>query len=97
MPPQMLGCPAPAAELPPHVAGAVHVPQLIVLPQPSPTGPQLTAVPPGPTLLQVFGTHAGAPHWFAVPPPPQVEPEGHVVQLIVPPHPSLCVPHVPVG
>jgi hypothetical protein len=35
-----------------------------------------------------------APHWFAVPPPPQLSPEGQVPQESWPPHPSGSEPQV---
>ncbi len=59
---------------PPHVP-VVHVPQLSVPPQPSPSMPHMPVV-------QVFGVHAGAPHWLGTPPPPQVMPSGQVPQSI---------------
>jgi hypothetical protein len=51
-PPHWLATPPP-----PHVAGGVHVPQLIVAPQPSPIGPQFAAA-----WAHVRGVHCGVPH-----------------------------------
>ena len=55
-----------------HVLGAAvefgERPQLIVPPQPSPTGPQFAT-----RSVHVFGVHVlPTPHTLAVPPPPQV-------------------------
>jgi hypothetical protein len=63
------------------------VPQLSVLPQPSPARPQLI-----PSELQVAPTQFGAPHWNATPPPPHVCPFEHVPQLSRLPHPLGGVP-----
>jgi hypothetical protein len=88
--PHWLGVPPP-----PHVWFAGHVPQLSVLPQPSPAGPQPTAVPPGPAFAHVRETHVVAvPHWFGVPPPPHEAPPVQLPQLSVPPQPSDCVPQL---
>ncbi len=46
--PHWLGTPAP-----PHVAGAVHIPHMMTLPQPSPAGPQ-----PMFCCMHVSGMHA---------------------------------------
>ncbi len=59
-------------------------------PQPSATGPQFA-----PASWQVVGVQFGLPHWFGVPPPPQVVLPLHVPQLAVtPPQPSASTPHV---
>src|SRR6185437_13727378 len=55
--------------------GAVHVPQLIMPPQPSESGPQVS--PAGQLLSGV------QPHSLAVPPPPQVCGDVQVPQLMV--------------
>ncbi len=40
-------------------------------------------------------THGGPAHWFAMPPAPQVSPEGHVPQsAVTPPQPSATTPHI---
>jgi hypothetical protein len=61
---------------PPHVSEPLHVPQLKVPPQPSPTLPQLIAVPPVPALEQVSGTQGAppslSPQTLGLPPPPHV-------------------------
>src|SRR5436190_449555 len=81
-PPQALGTLPP-----PHVAGAVQLPQLVVRPpQPSGCGPHV----PGKSV-HVFFVHAGAPppHTLGVPPAPQLAGAVHVPQLAVsPPQPS---------
>jgi hypothetical protein len=66
---------------PPHVSGAVHVPQSIVPPQPSDT------VPHWPGWQAVAGTHT---HWLSA---VQALPGGQMPQLIVPPQPLGAVPH----
>jgi hypothetical protein len=67
----------------------VDPPQSMTPPQPSATYPQF-AVP-----QLVFFTHAGAPHMLATPPPPQLSPEGQLLQFRSPPHPSATGPHSP--
>jgi hypothetical protein len=75
LPPASAGTPphCPGTPPPPHVCGGVHVPQLaIVLPQPSPAGPQVRfcwahvspAQDPPPST-------EGAPQTPGMPPPPQ--------------------------
>jgi hypothetical protein len=72
---------------------AVHVegPHAIVPPQPSAIEPQ--SIPAG---QLVAGLHAGLPHAFCVPAPPQISPAfGHVEpQLRIPPHPSATWPQL---
>lgn len=83
----MLGWPPP-----PHVSPMlVQVPQLMMLPQPSLTGPQLALKSP-----QFFGTHTTMPpHWFGTPPAPQACGAMHVPQLgVSPPQPSPTTPQV---
>jgi hypothetical protein len=79
---------------PPHVSGAVQLPQLTVRPpHPSDCAPHV----PGKSA-HVFGVHRGGPppHTLGVPPPPHVAGAVHVPQLgVSPPHPSLCTPHDP--
>src|SRR5262249_28000203 len=74
---------------PPHVWGALHVPQLSMKPpQVSPAGPQVK-----PCSWHVFGTHTATPHLLG-PPPPQVSPAlSQLPQSCVLPQPSVCVPH----
>ncbi len=69
-----------------------QVPQSMVLPQPSLTGPQ-----PAPSSAQVFGVQAstppsGIPQTFGIPPPPQVSGTVHVPQSSVPPQQSEAMP-----
>src|ERR1700733_10659376 len=79
---------------PPQNAGATQLPQLIVLPQPSPCVPQVA-----PSCAHVLGVHGvppstpPCPHLFA-PPPPQNAGAVQLPQLSVPPHSSPCVPQV---
>jgi hypothetical protein len=80
--PQVLGLPVP-----PHVAGAEHVPQLSVLPQPSLTAPQFA-----PACAQVRGVQVPWPHTSGVPPPPHVWGDEQVPQSSWPVQPSLTVP-----
>jgi hypothetical protein len=54
----------------------------MALPQPSPVWPQKTLC-----CEQLIGLQVGAPHTYAVPPPPQVWPAGHVPQARTPPQP----------
>jgi len=81
--PQTLGIPPP-----PQVSGAVHVPQLSELPQPSPWVPQFTA-----SSAHVFGTQLDAtPHLLGAPPPPHVPASPQLPQLSWPPQPSPAGP-----
>jgi hypothetical protein len=70
MAPQMLGVPAPPQVKPPE-----HPPQSMGVPQPLSTKPQY--LPEGP-WSQTVGVQTPessmAPHWFGIPPPPQVYP-----------------------
>jgi hypothetical protein len=68
--PQRLAAPAP-----PHVSGAVHVPQLSVFPQPSETVPQFKL-----SVRHVFGTQIPVPHLFA-PPTPHMSVPVHVPHI----------------
>ena len=72
-PPQTFATPPP-----PQIAGAVHVagPQTHVPPQPSATTPQFLPAQAAAGVAGFF-THAGAPHWFGVPAPPQIVPPVH--------------------
>ena len=88
LPPHTLA--APASPPPPQVSGAVHVPQGMTLPQPSPCCPQFT-----PRLPHVAGTHAAVPpQTLGVPPPPQVCGALHGPHCRRPPHPSATGPQV---
>jgi hypothetical protein len=92
LPPQTLWVPPP-----PHVSGAVQVPQLYVPPQPSLSTPQLR---PAHAAACVIGTHElmsaspkppsassfEAPHVLGLPPPPHVVPAGHGVPPSSPAH-----------
>ena len=73
-----------AAPAPPHVWGAVQLPQLSVPPQPLAAEPQSL-----PSAAQVAGVQ---PHTFAMPPPPQFWGAVQVPQLRVAPHASATVP-----
>ncbi len=84
LPPQTLGVPPP-----PQVWGGLHVPQLRVLPQPSPAVPQLK-----PSPWHVAGVHPPKPQTLGVPPPPHVSGDAQVPQLSVPPQPSAAVPQL---
>jgi hypothetical protein len=74
------------------MAGAVQAPpQETTPPQPSATDPQFI-----PAEQLVIGVHAGLPHIFAVPAPPQSWPLGQVLpQSRMPPHPSAILPQLP--
>src|SRR5439155_8086029 len=76
-----------ACTAPPHVMGAVHMPQSIVLPQPSETGPQFFCC-----AAHVVGMQGCAPQTLATPSPPQNLPVGHMPQSTVPPQPSGIEP-----
>lgn len=80
--PQAFGTPPP-----PHVSGALHVPQSSTLPQPSETWPQLA-----PSFSQVVGVQAVVPHLFA-PSPPQKSPVSQLPQSITKLQPSGIEPH----
>jgi hypothetical protein len=61
----------------------------MMLPQPSPTAPQLA-----PSCVHVLGVQGGAPHWLATPPDPQLcgtAQEPHCKTL---PQPSPIAPQV---
>src|SRR5262245_1456778 len=60
-----------------------------MLPQPSPTAPQLA-----PACAHVRGVHEGAPHWLATPPPPQVAGDVQVPHERMPPQPSPTAPQI---
>jgi hypothetical protein len=83
-PPHWLGTP-----MPPQMSGGVQLPQSIVLPQPSATGPQLAFC-----WAQVRGTQFCEllPQTLGVPPPPQELGEVQVPQPNVPPQPSATIP-----
>ena len=74
------------------MAGAAHAPpQLMVPPQLSATFPQFD-----PAGQATSFTHAGVPHWFGTPAPPQTVPEAAqfaVPQSKTPPQPSATFPH----
>src|SRR5438067_1539279 len=80
--PQTLGIPPP-----PHVSGALHLPQLSAFPQPSPAGPHVK-----PRLPQVAGVQVLVPH-LPGPPPPHVSVPMHGPQSRGPPQPSPAGPH----
>ena len=61
----------------------------MVLPQPSPAWPHWM-----PCCWQVIAVHAGAPHWYATPPPPQVLLPVQPPQKSRLPQPSGMEPHV---
>jgi len=72
---------------PPHVLGAVHVPQSSVPPHPSGMVPQLA-----PSAAHVLGVQ---PHVYGVVPPPHVSGKTHgSPQSSAVPHPSSGLPHV---
>jgi hypothetical protein len=85
-PPQTLGVPPP-----PHIAGAVQLPQWSRFPQPSPTGPQFAAA-----CVQVRGTQGvlGTPQVFAAPPPPHVAGALQLPHMMMLPQPSAIGPQV---
>ena len=94
--PQTLGSPAPPQVSP--AGQAAPVPHVTVPPQPSAITPQFIGMPDDvtQTVLAVAGTQPAAPpHWFGVPPPPQVSVPVHVTQGagMSPPQPSDCWPH----
>jgi hypothetical protein len=70
---------------PPHVCGAVQLPQLSVPPHPSLGLPQLAF-----RSVQVFLVQVLPPHWWVA---PQLCPVGQTPQFSVPPQPSLIEPH----
>jgi hypothetical protein len=75
----------PGVPPPPHVAGAVQVPQSMMLPQPSPCTSQSK-----PICAHVSGQQPQPPpHLFAL----HVCEPGHVPQLMALPHPSPAKPH----
>src|SRR5256885_6275537 len=78
----------PGTPPPPHVAGALQLPQFKIPLQPSPAGPQVRLC-----CAQVSGTQLDA-HFPATPPPPQLCPAGQVPQGMVCPHPSAMVPQL---
>ena len=83
--------------LPPQTWGAMQggfpALQSMMLLQPSVAMPQLK-----PCDAHVFGMHTGAPHLFAIPPPPHEVPVGHVApQSIVLLQPSLTSPQLRPG
>ena len=87
-PPHTLATPAP-----PHVCGAVQLPQLVVSPpQPSGMGPHRLG-----KSAHVLGTHlAGLPQTLGTPPPPHVWFPVHEPQFgVSPPHPSGSGPQAP--
>jgi hypothetical protein len=88
LPPQ-----TPEVPPPPHVCGAVHVPQLAMTPpHPSLAGPHWMLAGQGCGVHVVEG---GVPHWPETPAPPQVWGAVHGLQSCVrPPQPSLWTPHV---
>jgi hypothetical protein len=61
----------------------------MVPPQPSVCMPQLA-----PSKAHVTGVHAGAPHTFGDPPPPQVVLAGQAPQSMMFPQPSLRGPQL---
>jgi hypothetical protein len=69
-----------------------QLPQSILPPQPSPTTPQYWPV----ACVQLVGEQApesdDAPHTFEMPPPPQVNGEGHAPQSSKRPQPSPMAP-----
>ncbi len=87
--PQRFGVPPP-----PHVSPAVaHAPQLMIAPQPSPTGPQFAF-----WLAQVRGVQPiEPPHCEGTPPPPHVWGGVQVPQFKKPPQPSPTGPHVAIA
>jgi hypothetical protein len=87
-PPQTFAVPAPP-QIWPGVA-QVEGPHATVLPQPSATLPQFML-----TGHAVSGVHAGDPHWFPIPAPPQMLPPVQFAepQSRTPPHPSAIFPH----
>src|SRR2546423_463534 len=81
----------PGVPPPPHVCGAVQVPQSNVPPQPSPCWPQLIAIVAQSAV--VFGTQpAVPPHTLGAPPPPHVCGAVQVPHSSSPPHPSATGP-----
>jgi len=79
--PHTLGVPPP-----PHVCGALHVPQLSVPPQPSGIDPQFL-----PCAAHVVGVHGRVQVLFV-----QTWPLGQEPQLRVPPQPLPIEPQLPV-
>jgi hypothetical protein len=71
---------------PPHVWGAVHVPQSSMPPHPSGIEPQCASM-----ASQLVGVQ---PHVFGVSPPPHVWGAVHVPQSSMPPHPSGTSPQL---
>src|SRR5262245_57859302 len=81
VPPHTFGTPPP-----PHVCGAVHVPQSISVPQPSFCCPHEAL-----SCAQVSGVHGALPHLLG-PPPPQKSGAVQLPQSTRFPHPSDCLP-----
>jgi hypothetical protein len=73
---------------PPHVWGAVHIPQWSMPPQPSDASPQSR-----PSDAHVFGVHGPAPHWLGAAAPHTCV-GGHMPHMSVCPQPSDVVPQL---
>jgi hypothetical protein len=84
MPPHLYGVPPP-----PQVAGAVHVPQLMTLPQPSPIEPHSA-----PNAAQVVGVQVPPLHGGQLSSPPHPSPCGpHLPVQVSGVH--VGTPHLP--
>jgi hypothetical protein len=79
---------------PPQVLGAMHVPQLSTLPQPSPMGPHVAPIEAHVRGTQGMPASGAEAHWLGTPPPPHICPVEQVPHWSRFPQPSASGPQV---